>query len=235
MPEIRPPIDRVTPYLLRRHVRRRPQTGARRTEARVSHLGKTKIEDLHRPARYQHHIARLQVPVHDPRGVRARQPQRDLPRDLERLATGQRPLPVETGLERLSGVQRHRQEQPPVPGLADFVDGTEIRMVERGGRARFLEEARLGTGVQTVERKQELERDGPAEAGVFGAIDHAHASRAERLQHTEVRNRPPCQAEGIGKRRDRREQRGFERSKPLIGLGIGCQQLLDSLAQRGIS
>ena len=47
----------------------------------------------------------------------------------------------------------------PVVGLADLVDGADVRMLERGRGARLDEEALLRVGVRAEVRRQELERD----------------------------------------------------------------------------
>ena len=107
-------------------------------------------------------------------------------------------------------------------------------MIERRGRARLVEEARLGGVLQAVLGQQELQRDGPAQAGVLGGVDHPHAPGAERLEHPEVRDGAPGEAKGIGRGGGGSAEGGFDRREPRIGLGIGGQQVLDGLAQRGI-
>ena len=73
--------------------------------------------------------------------------------------------------------------------LADFVDRADVRMVERGGGARFAAEP-LHRGVVLREVfGEELERDAAAEAGVFRLVDDTHASAAELAQDAVVRNR----------------------------------------------
>ena len=172
--------------------------------------------------------------MHDPRCVGVCQSLGDLPRDRERVPHGQRALPVQARLQGLARVKRHRQEQLTVVGLPDFVDGAEVRVIERGGRMRLLEEARLGRGIEARLGQEELERDGPAQTGVLGAVDHAHASGTEPLHHPEVRDRATGQAQRIGRGRGGGEERSLERSEPLIGLAIGGQQDLDGLAQCAI-
>ena len=50
----------------------------------------------------------------------------------------------EARLQRLAVVERHRDEQLPVGGLADLVDRADVRMIERRRRARLAQEAALG-------------------------------------------------------------------------------------------
>ena len=76
--------------------------------------------------------------------------------------------------------QLHGDEGPPFV-LADFVDRADVRVVERGGRARFARKAveDVAQGREAVGK--ELERDLATELQVGGAIDHAHATAAELL------------------------------------------------------
>ena len=53
-------------------------------------------------------------------------------------------------------------------------------MVERGDRAGLLLEAAQARPGRRQARRQDLDRDLAAEARVAGAIDLAHAARAER-------------------------------------------------------
>ena len=100
-------------------------------------------------------------------------------------------LPPEPRLERFAPVQRHREEQPPVVSLPHLVERAEIRVIERGGRARLPEEAGLGGCIRNRAGEKKLQRDHAAQAGVLGAVDDAHTASADRLQHPEVRDRVP--------------------------------------------
>ncbi len=111
---------------------------------------------------------------------------------------------------------RHRDEQPPVVGLADFVDGADVRVVEGGGGLRFGGEALFGLHVHAENGRQELERDRPAEVGVGGAVDDAHAAAAEQSVDGVVPDRLPRQPVRIGGRGFRRLK--GERVEPLVHL-----------------
>ena len=54
---------------------------------------------------------------------------------------------VQSRLQRFAVVERHRDEQLSVVGLADLVDRADVRMIERRRRARLRDESRLGGGV----------------------------------------------------------------------------------------
>ena len=62
--------------------------------------------------------------------------------------------------------------------FADFVDVTDVGMVQTRLRARFLHEA---MGHLLVAAANELERHQPSEPLVFGFVDRAHAALTEQL------------------------------------------------------
>ena len=70
--------------------------------------------------------------------------------------------------------------------LFDVVDRADVRMVQRGGRARLAAEPVERLGVAGDVLRQKLERDGPAEPGVFGLVDDTHPAVAE-FGHDAVR------------------------------------------------
>ena len=73
--------------------------------------------------------------------------------------------------------------------VVDFVDGADVRMVERGRRARLAQE-RAGRGfIRQPIGGKELQRDLPRQLDVFGAVDNAHAAGAKLGEHAIVRNR----------------------------------------------
>jgi len=83
---------------------------------------------------------------------------------------------AQTLLERFALEQLHRDERRVG---ADVVDGADIRMVQRCGRAGLTLEPfdRLGIGLESL--GQRLERDDPPESCVLSAIDLAHATRSD--------------------------------------------------------
>ena len=81
----------------------------------------------------------------DPGLVRGAESARELRGHVQRLRERKRALPREPRLEGLPLVERHRVEEIAVRRLAGLVDWAEVRMVQGGGRARFLAEA-LGGG-----------------------------------------------------------------------------------------
>ena len=63
--------------------------------------------------------------------------------------------------------------------LADVVGDRDVRRAEHRRGARFVEQPRAAVRIGFERGGQELQRDGPAEPHVFGAIHLAHPARAE--------------------------------------------------------
>ena len=59
-------------------------------------------------------------------------------------------------------------------GLANLVDGDHVRMVQRRRRPRLLNETHQPARVAHDFRRQDFQRDWPAQDGVARAIDVAH-------------------------------------------------------------
>ena len=72
----------------------------------------------------------------------------------------------------------HRDVDEAV-GLADFVHGANVRMVERGRGPGLAFEALARLRVGLVVRPQQLEGDTPAELCVLGQVDVGHAAGAQ--------------------------------------------------------
>ena len=89
------------------------------------------------------------------------------------------------GDERIKGLPGHELHDDEVDALGglDLVDGDDVGVVESGDRARLLLEAGAAGLVRQPVCRQDLDRDLAAEARVAGAVDLAHASRAERGDH----------------------------------------------------
>ena len=65
--------------------------------------------------------------------------------------------------------------------IADLVDGQDVRMIERRGGPRLVQEAAEPLGIAAQLRPQHLERDRPAERRIGGLVDLAHAAAAEQV------------------------------------------------------
>ena len=108
---------------------------------RIGERRQAEVDDPH-AVLGQDQVARLDVAVHDALRVRLGQAVGDLRRDVERLVHGERSR-REPLLQRLAVVVRHDDEQLPVGGGLDVVDGADVRMVGGRGRLRLAHEALL--------------------------------------------------------------------------------------------
>jgi hypothetical protein len=181
--------------LLRGHVGRRPGHRPRAAQARRRvqrggvvaarpgvrrQLGEAEVQDLHDAVRRHHDVAGLEVAVdHAPR-VGGAERVRDRDREAQGLAQAHS-LARDEGIEGLPGHELHHDEVDPVRGL-DLVDGDDVGVVERGGRAGLVYEAGAAGRIREPIRGEDLDRHLAPESGVGGAVDLAHPARAERRQ-----------------------------------------------------
>ena len=70
--------------------------------------------------------------------------------------------------------------------LPDFVDGADIRMVERRSRPRLALEPRQGLRVFDHLIGKELQGDKAVEGYIFRLVNHAHATAPELLENAVV-------------------------------------------------
>ena len=145
-------------------------------EAEVEHLGEAGVGD--------DDVAGLDVAVHDAGGVRDRERIGNLQGVLQRLPNREPARPDE-GLERLSLDELHRDELLR-RSHPDFVDGDDVRMVQRRGGLRLLQEPALAVVVQGRALRQELHRHESVQEQVAGAIHDAHPSFADLLEQLVV-------------------------------------------------
>ena len=72
--------------------------------------------------------------------------------------------------------------------LADFVDGADVGMVERGGGAGLALEALERARVAGQVCREEFQRDEAAEFRVLGFVDDTHPATAEPFDDAVVRD-----------------------------------------------
>ena len=119
----------------------------------------------------------------DAGAVGAREPVRELRGDVEEPAQGHGPV-LDDVAQRPPRDELHREERRAV-GLPDVVDRDDVRVVQRGGGAGFVREAGEAVLVVREVRREDLERDLAAEAGVASAVNVPHAPRAEERHDLE--------------------------------------------------
>jgi hypothetical protein len=96
-------------------------------------------------------------------------------------------LSADAMLQRGAFHEFHRDERLTVL-FADFVDGANVGMIQRGRRTRLSAKTfeHLWDLGEVVRKK--FERDKPAEGGVLGFIDDPHAAAAQLFDDSVVRN-----------------------------------------------
>src|SRR6185436_8665007 len=92
----------------------------------------------------------------------------------------------------LAAYELHGDEADAV-GFVDLVDDGDVRMLERGRGARFLDEALPARGVGDELGRKDLQRDVPAQAHVSRAVDDPHPAAADFLDDLIVRDGPSDQ------------------------------------------
>jgi hypothetical protein len=76
-------------------------------------------------------------------------------------------------------------------GPPDFVDGDDVRMVQRGGRLRFLDEAAPLVVGRSAVGGQEFQRRGPVQQDIAGLVHQAHPALAELFEDLVMADRRP--------------------------------------------
>jgi len=134
------------------------------------------IEQLDVAVRPDHYVVGFDVAMDDLRGVRHRQGFRHLPRDADD-AWKRQPLRRQFP-QRLALDQLHRDVAIGVDD-AGLVDGDDVRVIEGGGEGRLAEQAIEHRLVVDGHAPDDFQCDLSAEPRIKGAIDLAHAARAE--------------------------------------------------------
>jgi len=160
-------------------------------------FGQPEIEDLDVAVRRDHHVVRLDVAVHDAVRVRGMQPVSDLNPDSDNLIKRDRCL-RDSVSQRPAFDVLHR-DVADASGITDFVDGGDVGMGKRGGRARLVREAPPPISIELEFGREDLQGDPPVEPGVGGEEHFAHAAGPD-CRHDFVE--PESGAAGEGHERD---------------------------------
>ncbi len=180
-PDVGPVIDPPAARLLRRHVGHRADRRALSRSARLTgERRQAEVEDLGPAVLCDEDVGGLDVAVDDAPAVRLGEAPCDPEPELRDVGELER-TPLHPFLECLALVAGHGDEEPAVVRLVDVVDGADVRVIERRRGARLLDEALLGVLVPRQLGGEELEGDGPLEAGVLGAVHDTHAALTELL------------------------------------------------------
>ena len=148
-------------------------------------LGQAEIGDLHSPALVDQDVLGLDVAVDDAFVVSELQGVANLRHDRQRLL---RRHPA--GLNRLPQVHAvdifHDEEIQPL-GLAEIVDGDDVRMAQPGQRAGFAREPLGKRRIVAGFHRQNLDRHQPIEPRLPGFVDRPHAPLAQQFEDFKLR------------------------------------------------
>jgi len=147
-------------------------------------------------ARGHKNIRGLDVAVNDSLRVRRVQRIRDLDSErqhvVERNRLARNLLPQRSAFEAF-----HRNERLPIV-LADFVNGADVGMIQRGGGFRFTLEASERLSVFRYVARKEFEGYKAIEFEILRFVNHAHTAAADLFDHTIVRDYAANNRGGIG-------------------------------------
>jgi hypothetical protein len=124
--------------------------------------------------------------MHDPGGVRVREPLEQRAGDLDGFAERQRAA-IERDPQRLALDQLHHEVWLTVGRDPEIMDLHDVRVVEPGDGARLAAQQLEPRGAgRLVQRVQELDRHLPRQLAIERAKHHAHTAAAEHLAQLEA-------------------------------------------------
>ena len=177
-------IDGVAARLLRSHVADGSHHEARRCCRRSGPVGggsdasrQPEVENLDVTVARDDDVCRLEIAVHDAAIVGGSERARDLRAVLHGLANGQRSAGDDIG-ERFS-FEKLRDRIRVCAVASDVEDSEDVGMGDAGQRLHLALEARERIRIVGKRRREDLDRDVAAKAGVLGTVDLAHATRSE--------------------------------------------------------
>jgi hypothetical protein len=194
---VRAEIHGTARRLLGRHERRRADDDSRRgekgrlrvSEQGIRQLGDSEVEDLQESVRRNHEVFRLEVPMDDADSVRAREPVHELRAEIHDAAHRQG-----TARQKLANglpVDELHREVGHAGGMPDLIDRHDVRMIQRGGRARLLREPQKPFPIRQETGGQNFQGHIATEAAVARTVHLPHRSgsqRGEDLERTETRS-----------------------------------------------
>jgi hypothetical protein len=147
---------------------------------RSGQFGDAEVEELGQTVRANHHIVGFDIAMHDPRGMCVIQCRDNLNGDVEnepvigclRLREFGQSLPVD----------ELRGDEVRAVGLADLVNGDDVRMIQRRRRLGLANETVHSVSVVGEFRRQDLEGDFTAKRRILREIHLAHPAFADWRQ-----------------------------------------------------
>ena len=164
-----------------------------------THFSETEIENFGVSAIGHEKICRLNIAMDDAFGMGGFESVGNLDTDVEEALKFEWAA-KEQLFECLPFQVLHNNEGPSVI-FANFVDGADIWMVQRRCSAGFTAEALEGLRILCDGIGQKFQGYKTAELSIFGAIYHTHASAAQLVQDSVMRDRLPRNGICVGHRR----------------------------------
>ena len=124
--------------------------------------------------------------MHHPTRVRGIERVHNLDGQVEQLIQLHRPRLNE--FPKLLSLQVLHHQKRLAGGFVEIVQRADIRVIECGDRPRLTLETLDRYGVAGQRLGHELQRDGAAQAYVFGLVHNAHAALAECCHYPVMRN-----------------------------------------------
>jgi hypothetical protein len=153
----------------------------------VRQLGDAEVEDLGALAAGdlavgdQEDVLGLEVAVDDAAAVRGVQRRGDLAQQPQRLLGRQPTVPLEPRVEGLALEELHHDVRATVGVVAEVEDLHDAGIGDRGGRARFVEEALHDVLVRGQVGLQHLHRRAATEQRVLGQVHRPHPALTQLL------------------------------------------------------
>ena len=183
--DVRAAVDLVAADLLRRDVVHRAQRpfgrrlGGIGEPAAEAEIAKPRVQGLIRAViAGDEDVARLDVAMDEPGGVRGIQRAGHLLQDRHRGVRRQVTLAADHPLQIAAGDVAHGEVEHAVD-LAGVIDRDDVGMLEAGGEDRLLQEALPELGVRAPIGLEQLERDVSPQGGLNRPVDGAHAAAAD--------------------------------------------------------
>ena len=148
-------------------------------------LGDAEVGDLHPALRVEQDVLRLDVAVQDAFVVGELERLANLRHEHHRLLRGE-----PARLHRLAQVyavhELHQQVEEPA-GLAEVMDGDDVRVVQPRQHAGLAVESLGEGGVGGQRLRQELERDEAVQLRLARLVHHPHAAVADEFEYLQLR------------------------------------------------
>ena len=180
--QVRSPVDRLSLCLLGREVRRGSEDGGRLRDrvGRGRDASDPEVRHLHAPVLVEHDVARLDVPVDHALRVGGLERVAHVDPDLDRAVGHDPPAAGDQVGERSPLDVLHDDEVHAVVGPG-VEDRDEVLIADPRRRLCLAPEAVDEVLVVGELRREDLDRDRPAEHRVLAPVDLGHAAAAELL------------------------------------------------------